>query len=88
MSSQFNSAAFGDDRSELARRSSAGIDVTLLWSPTTKTAAVAVDDGPADNHFELVIAESDDALDVFFHPYAHAAWRGVAYALPSEREAA
>jgi hypothetical protein len=79
---------FEDARTELARRSSAGIDVTLLWSPETKTACVEVDDGPADNRFELVIGESDDALDVFLHPYAHAAWRGVSYGLPSERQAA
>ena len=83
-----NNFAFPIARAELARRSAAGIDVTLLWSPETKTACVAVEDGPADNCFELVIGESDDALDVFLHPYAHAAWRGVPYGLPSHREAA
>jgi hypothetical protein len=88
MPAHFDIPAFDDDRAELARRSCAGIDVTLLWSPRTKTAAVAVDDAPADNSFELVIAADDDPLDVFLHPYAHAAWRGVAYRLPSERKAA
>jgi hypothetical protein len=73
-------------REELARRTCAGIEVTLLWSRETKTAAVTVDDAPAENHFELVIADTDDALDVFLHPYAHAAWRGLPYG--SEREAA
>jgi hypothetical protein len=84
----WDSFVLDDARAELARRSSAGIAVTLLWSPETKTACVAVDDGPADNRFELIIGESDDALDVFLHPYAHAAWRGVNYGLPSDRQAA
>lgn len=62
-------------RRELAHRSSNGIDVFLLWCPTDDSLAVTVIDDNADS-FELVVA-SDEALDVFEHPYAYAAFRGV-----------
>jgi len=67
-------------RRELAYRSSNGIDVFLLWSPadggtTADTLAVVVFDEHADS-FELVVT-ADEALDVFDHPYAYAAYRGV-----------
>jgi hypothetical protein len=62
-------------RRELAHRSSNGIDVTLFWSPTddSLTVAVADESGPA---FELEV-EARDALEVFEHPYAYAAFRGL-----------
>jgi hypothetical protein len=62
-------------RRELAYRSSNGIDVFLLWCPTDDSLAVVVIDENADS-FELVVS-STEALDVFEHPYAHAAFRGV-----------
>ena len=62
-------------RRELAYRSSNGIDVFLLWCPADDSLAVVVIDG-ADESFELAVT-SNDALDVFDHPYAHAAFRGV-----------
>jgi hypothetical protein len=63
-------------RQELAYRSSNGIDVFLLWCPADDGLAVVVIDENADS-FELVVAASE-ALDVFEHPYAYAAFRGVA----------
>jgi hypothetical protein len=62
-------------RRELGHRSSNGIDVYLLWSPSTDTLAVLVDDARGES-FELVV-DAHEALDVFEHPYAHAAFRGL-----------
>ena len=62
-------------RRELAYRSTNGIDVFLLWSPADDALAVVVIDENADS-FELVV-DSTDALDVFEHPYAYAAYRGL-----------
>ena len=62
-------------RRELAYRSSNGIDVFLLWCPADDTLAVVVIDENADS-FELAV-EAAEALDVFDHPYAHAAYRGL-----------
>jgi hypothetical protein len=61
-------------RTELAQRSSNGIDVYLLWSPGDDSLAVAVFDDAGDS-FELVV-EPHEALEVFHHPYAYAAFRG------------
>jgi hypothetical protein len=38
---------------------------------------VAVDDAANDDYFELVLDEHDRPLDVFHHPFAHAAARGL-----------
>jgi hypothetical protein len=65
------------ERRELGHRSSNGIDVYLLWSPETDTLAVVVDDARGDS-FELVV-EAHEALDVFEHPFAYAAYRGLTF---------
>lgn len=57
---------------ELAVRSSAGIDVTLLWDARTDELTVTVFDSSTDELFELP-AERERALDVFNHPFAYAA---------------
>ena len=62
-------------RRELAYRSTNGIDVFLLWSPADDSLAVCVFDENAES-FELVVTAAE-ALDVFEHPYAHAAFRGL-----------
>ena len=62
-------------RRELAHRSTNGIDVFLLWSPADDSLAVVVTDEVADS-FELVVTPAE-ALDVFEHPYAYAAFRGL-----------
>jgi hypothetical protein len=61
-------------RRELAHRASDGVDVQLLWNPADNTLAVTVSDDRGES-FELRVA-SHDALDVFNHPYAFAAFRG------------
>ncbi|HVU76606.1 MAG TPA: hypothetical protein VHC67_03420 [Gaiellaceae bacterium] len=72
----------------LARRQNAGIRVMLLWSADTNTAAVVVRDVGAERQFELVVEPCGNALDVYRHPYAYAAWRGVDYPTASLRLAA
>ena len=53
--------------------------MTLLWAADTDALAVRVRDRRTDDQFELAVEPGDDALDVFEHPYAYAAWRGVDY---------
>ena len=64
-------------RTELASRGTHGITVRLLWSRSTNQVTVAVDDAANDDYFELVLDEDEQALDVFNHPFAHAAARGL-----------
>jgi hypothetical protein len=64
-------------RTELASRETNGTTVKLFWSRSTNLVTVAVDDAANDDHFELILDEHDRALDVFHHPFAHAAARGI-----------
>jgi hypothetical protein len=65
---------------ELAYRESDGIEITLFWNDRDDdTLLVSVADGKTGEYFE-VEAPRDQALDVFYHPYSHAAHRGVLYA--------
>jgi Cyclic nucleotide-binding domain len=56
---------------ELVRRANGGLEVTLLWNELEDRLAVTVVDSGSGAWFVLD-AESDNALDVFYHPYAHA----------------
>ncbi len=64
-------------RTELASRESNGITVSLFWTRSTNLVTVAVADAANDEYFELVLDEGEPALDVFNHPFAHAAARGL-----------
>jgi hypothetical protein len=66
-------------RTELASRETNGITVRLLWSRSTNLVTVAVDDAANGDYFELILDEHDRALDVFNHPFAHAAARGIEF---------
>jgi len=66
-------------RTELASRETNGITVRLLWSRSTNLVTVAVDDAANDDSFELILGEHERALDVFHHPFAHAAARGLEF---------
>jgi hypothetical protein len=72
----------------LAERKNAGIRVTLLWTEGTNIVAVRVHDESTNDQFELSVEPGVNALDTFYHPYAHAAWRGVDYRLGDLRRAA
>ena len=70
-SSAGSAGAFESERRELARRSSAGVDVTLYWHPTLDELIVRVCDEREGAHFEIR-PRRDQALDVYYHPYAYA----------------
>jgi hypothetical protein len=63
---------------ELAQREADGVEVTLLWHPVGDFVTVTVVDSRSREQFELVLGEGDRAMDVFHHPYAYAARRGMA----------
>lgn len=60
---------------ELDSRRNDGIDVRLLWSPVDDRCLVAVDDGKTGETFTIEVADGEDVLDVYHHPYAYAALR-------------
>jgi hypothetical protein len=66
---------------ELASRTSDGVEVTLLWWPAEDRLTVCVVDTKLGDAFELEV-EGERPLDVFYHPYAHAAFRGIGYREP------
>jgi hypothetical protein len=57
---------------ELAARESDGIHVVLLWHPRENALTVSVEDARLGDRFQLAVAP-DQALDAFYHPFAHAA---------------
>lgn len=66
---------------ELARRTNDGVEVTLLWSPAADRLTVVVHDAKLNERFELE-TRPDNALDIFYHPYAYApVWISAATAL-------
>ncbi|MBA3245695.1 MAG: hypothetical protein H0T61_11055, partial [Actinobacteria bacterium] len=60
-----------------------GLEVELLWDERNNLVRVAVLDAKTGDSFELVLSDCDNALDVFHHPYAYAAHRGVDYGVPT-----
>lgn len=60
---------------ELDRRTTAGIDVRLIWNSDTDEVTVAVHDTLTGELFELTVAPPD-ALFAFRHPYAYASLQG------------
>ncbi len=62
---------------ELDSRASGGIHVRLLWHPRDGHVSVAVDDITTGESFVLPVRDGERALDVFCHPYAYAASRGL-----------
>jgi hypothetical protein len=56
---------------ELAHRVTDGVEISLLWDEADGSLRVVVVDPRAGTAFE-VPAPSDNALDVFYHPYAYA----------------
>jgi hypothetical protein len=61
-----------DRRRELAYRATDGLEVSLLWDPRDDGLIVSVVDTKDGRVFELG-ADGENALDVFYHPYAHEA---------------
>jgi hypothetical protein len=71
------------EATELAYRANGGIEVALLWYRSHDFASVMVSD-PSSGTFELVIGDGERAMDVFEHPYAYAAMRGLDVGVPSD----
>lgn len=64
-----------NETQDLDFRAVDGIEVTLLWEKTLGRVWVGVRNHTSGEHFEVEVRESDNALDVFRHPYAYAAAR-------------
>ena len=62
---------------ELATRLNDGIDVRLLWRQSDNRVVVTVDDAKTGDSCVLDVGCDENAMDVFHHPYAYAAWHGV-----------
>jgi hypothetical protein len=59
---------------ELTRRLSGSLEVLLVWDADTDSLRVCVRDGVDD--FQLEVGPTE-AMDVFNHPFAYAAARGL-----------
>lgn len=64
---------------ELAYRAGDGLEVLLMWDRGGGRLKVVVDDLRTGESFELAAGDGKQALDVFHHPFAYAAARGVGY---------
>lgn len=66
---------------ELAYRASDGVEVWLRWNPEDNRLTVRVEDAETETGFDLD-ARPDNALEVFYHPFAYApVWVSAAAAL-------
>ena len=63
---------------ELEHRVNAGLAVSLLWRRAENQVKVVVADSRSGATFELPVRD-EQPLDVFHHPFAYAAFRGVAH---------
>jgi hypothetical protein len=70
---------------ELASRESDGIQVALYWSRDENALSVVVRDNRTGDEFS-VAADPGEAMDVFRHPFAYKASRGVASTLAADGE--
>ena len=69
--------SFDHTPKELASRHSGTVEITLLWSKRRHRVAVTVEDAATGDLIELPLTPEDDPLDVYNHPYAYAAARGL-----------
>ncbi len=74
------------DTRELAYRMADGVEVALLWHTGGDYVSVVVSDARIGETFELVLGERDNAMDVFDHPYAYAAHRGLEFGVATRDE--
>jgi hypothetical protein len=74
-------------RTELAVRHQDGTSVTLFWTRGTNVLAVAVVDHRNGDSFEFVLEPDERPLDVFYHPYAYAAARGLDFSITVREQA-
>jgi hypothetical protein len=60
-----------DSTTELAYRENNGITVSIVWNRNTTSLAVIVHHRDTDQTLRIPAATAS-AMDVFYHPYAHA----------------
>ena len=63
---------------ELHSRVTDGLHVRLLWNTGEDRTTVAVLDTRTGDAFQIEVRRDEQPLDVFHHPFAYAAWRGIA----------
>jgi hypothetical protein len=63
---------------ELAERAGDGIVVSLMWNPADNLLRVSIANTRPGEAFELD-APPENALDIYYHPFAYAAYRGLDY---------
>lgn len=73
------------DIHELEYRTADGVEVALLWVIGTKDLFVVVHDERSGDFLELPVEQGENGYDVFNHPYAYAAARGLV-CQPERRE--
>ena len=69
--------AMTDSLRELDRRTNDRMDVRLLWHERDDRVLVVVDDEKTGASFKIEVRDGERVLDVFHHPYAYAAHRGL-----------
>lgn len=62
---------------ELDSRLSNGLQVRLLWNQANDRLCVVVLDTCSGSSFRIFVADNEQPLDVFNHPFAYAAHHGV-----------
>jgi hypothetical protein len=70
---------------ELDHRKNEGVEISLLWNRSDNSLAVLLVDTRLNRRVEFPVA-GEDALDAFNHPYAYAAFRGLAIEVPERTE--
>ena len=70
-------AAMTDSFRELDLRSHDRIDVAMLWRKEDDLVVITVSDGQTGTEFAIYVREDEQPLDVFHHPFAYAAHRGI-----------
>jgi hypothetical protein len=65
------------DTIELDSRTTDGIEVALLWHRAEDRVSVIARDERSGEILEVTVRDGENALDVFHHPYAYAAFHGV-----------
>lgn len=66
-----------DSLHELHHRTNDGLDVWLLWREDDDRVLVAVCDDRTGERFVMDVRDGERPLELFHHPYAYAAWRGI-----------
>lgn len=65
------------DTIELDTRTTDGIEVRLLWHKAENRVTVTAHDLRSGEILEVAVRDHENAMDVFHHPYAYAAFHGV-----------